>query len=281
MGGAVSRLARTEPKPWSSTTARPTAPSRSCGSAIRTCASSRRRTAGSARAGTSACARLRAPYVLLLNADAWLVDGALEHLLDFAELPAARCGGRATPAEPRRDAAALRARLPDGVAARDRVPLPPQARAGLVGAQRLLRRRLRPRRGARGRGGDGRLHARSVAVPSTRSASATRTTSSSARRRTGASASARPAGRSCSSPAPSASTFAARRTEAASTARTCAGTCSSSRSTAARRWPSARDESCSRRSGSAGSSSEASAAGRTARARRGSRPATRPRSLER
>ena len=172
-------------------------------------------------------------YVLLLNADAWLLDGALERLVRLRGHAAARGGARPAPAQPRRDAAALGSRLPDRLAARDRVLLPAQARAPLVGAERVLRGRLRPRRGARGRGRHGRVHAPAARGDRRRSATATRTTSSSARRRTGATGSARPAGRSSSSPAPSASTCAARRTAGASTARTCAATCSSSGSTAA------------------------------------------------
>ena len=90
---------------------------------------SRPRTAGSAPAGTSASARRRATYVLLLNADAWLTEGALDRLVDFADTRprAAVVGPRL--AQPRRDATALGPRLPDRLAARDRVPLPPEARA--------------------------------------------------------------------------------------------------------------------------------------------------------
>ena len=98
-------------------------------------------------------------YVLLLNADAWLVDGALERLCDFADT------------RPRAAVVGPRLLNPDGtlqrsvrgyptrLAPRDRVPLPAQARTGLVCAERVLRGRLRPRRGARGRGRHGRVHA--------------------------------------------------------------------------------------------------------------------------
>ena len=82
----------------------------------------------------------------------------------------------------------------------------------LAAAQRVLRGRLRARRGARGRGRDGRLHARAPRGDRRRSAGSTSRSSSSARRPTGATASRRPAGRCSSSPAPSACTSAARRT---------------------------------------------------------------------
>ena len=57
---------------------------------------------------------------------------------------------RAEAPQHRRDAAALGAGRADAVAARDGVPLHPQARAALAAAEPALRRRLRPRRGARG-----------------------------------------------------------------------------------------------------------------------------------
>ena len=73
------------------------------------------------------------------------------------------CGLRAAvvgpPPQPGRHPAAVRPRLPDPVAPRDRVLLPAEARPGDEGAERLLRGRLRPRRGARGGGRDGRVHA--------------------------------------------------------------------------------------------------------------------------
>ena len=124
-------------------------------------------------------------YVLLLNADAWLEPGAADALVRFAdEHPEAAVVG------PRllndgRLAPALGARLPDRVAARDRVRVPAQARPADTALQRVLRRRVRARRGARGRVPDGRLPARPRAPRSTRSGSPTRTTSSSARRSTG------------------------------------------------------------------------------------------------
>ena len=69
-------------------------------------------------------------------------------------------GRRPAAAEHERDAAALGARLPDALAARDRVLLPPQARAADAPAERVLRGRVRARRGSRRRGRDGRVHAR-------------------------------------------------------------------------------------------------------------------------
>src|SRR6185312_2971810 len=93
-----------------------------------------------------------AEHVLVLNADAWLVEDALARLVDAADRHP-----RAAAAQPGRVAPALRARLPDDVAARDGVPLPPQARAGFARAERVLWRGLRPRERARGGVGDGRL----------------------------------------------------------------------------------------------------------------------------
>ena len=85
-------------------------------------------------------------YVLLLNSDAWLHDGALDAMVAFADAhPEAAVVGPAA-AQPRRLAAALRARLSDAVAARHRVLLPPEARAALARAERVLRGRVRPRR---------------------------------------------------------------------------------------------------------------------------------------
>ncbi len=71
-------------------------------------------------------------------------------------------GRRPTAAQPRRHAAALRPRLPDALAARDRVLLPPQAGAAIATPERLLRGRLRPRRGAGGGLRHGRVHARAA-----------------------------------------------------------------------------------------------------------------------
>ena len=67
-----------------------------------------------------------------LNADAWALGDAVERLVAFADAQP-----RAAVVGPRllntgRVAAALGARLPDAVAARDRVPLPAQARAALA-----------------------------------------------------------------------------------------------------------------------------------------------------
>ena len=78
-------------------------------------------------------ARTAGRYVLLLNSDAWLDDGALDALVAFADAhpDAAVVGPRLR--YPGRAAAALGARLPDALAARDRVLLPPQARAAARG----------------------------------------------------------------------------------------------------------------------------------------------------
>ena len=68
-------------------------------------------------------------YFLILNADAWLTAG-LARAARRLRRRAPRGGGRRpAAAQPRRHAAALRARLPDALAARDRVPLPAQAGA--------------------------------------------------------------------------------------------------------------------------------------------------------
>ncbi len=90
-------------------------------------------------------------YVLLLNSDAWLVGDALERLVAYAEAhpDVALAGPRLV--NPDGTLAALGARLPDGLEARNRVPVPAQARAALARAERLLRRRLPSRLHARGR----------------------------------------------------------------------------------------------------------------------------------
>src|SRR5207247_9939507 len=62
-----------------------------------------------------------------------------------------RGGRRPPPAQPGRNAPAVGARLPDPLAACHGVLLPAQARAGDERPERLLRRWLRTRRGARGR----------------------------------------------------------------------------------------------------------------------------------
>ena len=74
----------------------------------------------------------------------------------------ARAGGDRRPAapEPRRVAPALRPRLADHMAPGHRVPLPAPPGAQHARAQRLLRRRVRPRVGPGRRGGQGRGHAR-------------------------------------------------------------------------------------------------------------------------
>ena len=68
-------------------------------------------------------------------------------------------GDRAAAAQPGRHAPAVGSWVSDPLAARDRVLLPAEARPEVGGAERVLRRGVRPRRGARGRGGHGRLHA--------------------------------------------------------------------------------------------------------------------------
>ena len=112
-------------------------------------------------------------------------DGRVERLVAFADAHPRRGRRRPAAAQPGRDAAALGARLPDALAARDRVPLPAQARAALARAERVLRGRLRPRRGARGRVADGRRAARPPRGDRRRSACSTRASSCSARRPTG------------------------------------------------------------------------------------------------
>ena len=78
----------------------------------------------------AASAPRRGRWVLILNADAWLVGDALERLVAVGDAhpDVAVVGPRLL--EPGRDAAAVGARLPDPLAARHRVPLPAQARAG-------------------------------------------------------------------------------------------------------------------------------------------------------
>ena len=73
-------------------------------------------------------------WFLLLNSDAWATEGALERLVAFGEAhpEAAVVGPKLRYPDGR--AAALGARLPDALAARDRVPLPAQARAALARA---------------------------------------------------------------------------------------------------------------------------------------------------
>ncbi len=186
-------------------------------------------------------------WVLILNADAWLAGDALERMVAVGDAHPGRRRRGAEAAQPGRVAAAVGARLPDALAARHRVPLPPQARAADGAPERLLRRGVRPRLGARGRVRDGRLHAR----PSRRD-------------RRG-----RPAGRELlplqrggrlvlplragglerrsSRPRRAACTSAAPRTAGASSARTSAVTCASSSSTTAPRRPSASGR-CSHRS---------------------------------
>ena len=135
----------------SSTTARPTARSSSCASGSPTCASSSRRTSASA-AATTAASRETTGAVRAAPQRRRVVRSTtrLERLARVRRGASARGGRRAAAAQPGRLAAALGARLPDAVAARDRVPLPAQARAALARAERRSTRRLRPRDRARG-----------------------------------------------------------------------------------------------------------------------------------
>ena len=68
-------------------------------------------------------------YVLLLNSDAWLDEGAVERARRVRGRAPGGGGRRPAPPLPGRAAPALGARLPDALAARDRVLLPAQARA--------------------------------------------------------------------------------------------------------------------------------------------------------
>ena len=163
---------------------------------------------------------------------------AVERLVAFGEAhPEAAVVGPQAPL-PRRVAAALGARLPDALAARDRVLLPPQARAALARAERVLRRRLRPRPRARGRVPDGLRPAR--APRGRRYGWPLRRGLLHVQRGDGLALPVPPgrAGR-CSSPRrPSSSTSAARRrarTGGRCSASRCAATCASSPSTAGAR----------------------------------------------
>ena len=180
--------------------------------------------------------------------------------------------------EHRRDAAALGARRADALAARDRVPLHPQARAALAAAEPALRRRLRPRRGARRSTGSSapallvRREAADAVGPLRRGLLHVQRggrldDALPPRRLEGARSSRAP--RSCTSAAP--------RTAARCTSRTCAGICGSSPSIAARGRPSARAACCSRRCGCARSS--AAATRRVPRGRRASSPSGDARTL--
>ena len=88
-----------------------------------------------------------------------------------------------------RVAAALRARRPDALAPRDRVPVPAQARPAHRPLQRVLRRRVRPRHRRARSSRCTAPRCSSGARPPTRSGSSTRRSSCSARRRTGSTAS--------------------------------------------------------------------------------------------
>ena len=140
------RASRTTRRSWS-TTAPPTGRSSSCESASRRRRSSSRRTRGSAPDSTAACGQLADARLLPLDQLRRLGRScdAVERLARFADEnprvavvgPRLRNLGRLDPA--------LRPRLSDALAPRDRVPLPAQARAALASAQRLLRGRLRAR----------------------------------------------------------------------------------------------------------------------------------------
>src|SRR5215212_5560607 len=99
--------------------------------------------------GSNAGMRVAAgDWFLLLNSDAWAIEGALERLVAFGE------------AHPEAAVVGPKLRFPDALAARDRVPLPAQARAPLACAERVLRQRLRLRPPAGGGVPDGRGAAR-------------------------------------------------------------------------------------------------------------------------
>ena len=139
--------------------------------------------------------------MLLLNADAWLVGDALRRL----------CRRSRTRARPRRSSAP-RLSNPDGTLQRSVRGFPrsggsrpsisscASSRPASRRPERVLRGRFRPRRGARSRVRDGRVHARPTRRARPSSASPTRASSSSARRPTGTSVPGRRAGTSSSSP---------------------------------------------------------------------------------
>ncbi len=186
-------------------------------------------------------------YFFLLNADAWVTRRRARAPRRVRGRASGSGGRRAAAPQPRRDAPALGARRPDLLAARDRVPLPPQARSPLEPAEPALRRRLRPRRDARGRMADGSGAAR--AARSGGCGGPLRRGLLHVQRGGGlaATASAGRAGRSSSTPAPRSCTSAARRTAARCTSRTSAAICASSPSTAASPTPSGPGCSCSGR----------------------------------
>ena len=109
----------------------------------------------------------------------------LDRLLDTARAASSRRRRRPAAPQPRRLAPALGAGLPDALAARDRVPLPAEARAALARSSTRSTGRVRPRRRAHGRVGDGRLHARPPRRVRGGRPLRRATTSSSARRSTG------------------------------------------------------------------------------------------------
>ena len=87
-------------------------------------------------------------YFLLLNSDAWALEDGVERLAAFAdEHPEAAVAGPRLLNPDGSLQPSVRG-FPTRLAAGDRVLLPAQARAALARVQRLLRRRLRPRRGA-------------------------------------------------------------------------------------------------------------------------------------
>ena len=154
----------------------------------------------SPRAGTAASRRPSGRYVLILNADAWL-DGGLARATRRVRRLAAR-GGRRRPAAARIPTARCSGRC---AASRPSGGSPPSTSTSASsprarGPECVLRRRLRPRRGARGRVRDGCLHARPARRDRRGRCVSTSRSSSSARRSTGATASGGPAGRCSSSP---------------------------------------------------------------------------------
>ena len=181
-----------------------------------------------------------APFLIVLNADAWLVDDAAERLVAFAE------------EHERAGFVAPRLLNPDGSLQPSVRAFPTPWRlateylflrklAPRSRAERVLRRRLPARRGARDRLREGRrLPAPANGVR--RDRAVRRGSSSSARRRTGATGCARRAGSRSSTRAPRSSTSAARaggRSRRRSSPSRCAATCASSPSTTDRRPPTA------------------------------------------
>ena len=207
---------------------------RSCASAFPRCASIESENLGLAAGWNRGIAETDAEHVLVLNADAWLVEDALARLVDAAD------------AHPRAAAVGPRLLNPDGSLQRSVRGFPTPWRLAteylylrklaprLARAQRLLRRGLRPRERARGRVGDGRLLPPAPQRLRRGRRRSTSGTSSSARRSTGCAARRMRAGSCVHAGRRGASTSAAPRTADACSARTSAGTCATCRSTAGR-----------------------------------------------